>query len=172
MTLLDAKLKTSIIPRDDPSLSLPRYFSALTAMISRFSTSITALGFILLASCYPYDESKDRRPVPKQGQKSVSTPDQQKIKEQRDRMKAREENKTQETVTETAETSPTPNDTVKPPAEEKRVDIPVASKVPGKEGFVFSPFNNKLINVVDIPSGTLVADPTYPATAKKHFRVP
>lgn len=48
----------------------------------------------------------------------------------------------------------------------------VARPVPGKPGFVFSPFNNKIIDVKGIPSGTLVADPTYPASEKKYFRVP
>jgi hypothetical protein len=47
-----------------------------------------------------------------------------------------------------------------------------ARAVPGKEGFVFSPYNNKVIDVRDIPSGTLVQDPTYPASEKKYFRVP
>ena len=48
----------------------------------------------------------------------------------------------------------------------------VASEVPGKPGFVLSPFNNKIIDVRDIPSGTLVADPTYPPSERKYFRVP
>ena len=47
-----------------------------------------------------------------------------------------------------------------------------ARAVPGKEGFVFSPYNNKVIDVRDIPSGTLVQDPTYAASEKKYFRVP
>jgi hypothetical protein len=58
-----------------------------------------------------------------------------------------------------------------PPAEQKR-DFAFANKVPGKEGFVFSPYNNKVVDVRDIPSGTLVQDPTYPAAEKKYFRVP
>lgn len=56
-----------------------------------------------------------------------------------------------------------------PPAKET---VPVARAVPGKAGFVFSPFNNKLIDVEGIPSGRLVADPHYPASEKKYFRVP
>lgn len=48
----------------------------------------------------------------------------------------------------------------------------VARPVPGKPGFVFSPFNNKLIDVKGIPSGTLVQDPTYSPEEKKYFRVP
>ena len=34
---------------------------------------------------------------------------------------------------------------------------------PGKEGFVFSPYNKKVVDVRGIPSGTLVADPMFPA---------
>jgi hypothetical protein len=58
----------------------------------------------------------------------------------------------------------------KPPTEKR--DFAFANKVPGKEGFVFSPYNNKVVDVRDIPSGTLVQDPTYPAADKKYFRVP
>lgn len=58
------------------------------------------------------------------------------------------------------------------PPPEKKSPIPVARPVPGKPGFVFSPFNNKLIDAKGLPSGTLVADPTYPPSEKKHFRVP
>jgi hypothetical protein len=51
-------------------------------------------------------------------------------------------------------------------------EIPVAEAIKGKPGFVFSPFNNKVVDVRDIPTGTLVADPTYPLEEKKFFRVP
>lgn len=49
---------------------------------------------------------------------------------------------------------------------------PVAQAVPGKPGFVFSPFNNKIVDLTGIAPGTLVADPQYPAAEKKHFRAP
>lgn len=49
---------------------------------------------------------------------------------------------------------------------------PVASPVPDKPGFLFSPYNNQIIDVRGIPAGTLVADPTYPAADRKFFRVP
>jgi hypothetical protein len=49
---------------------------------------------------------------------------------------------------------------------------PVAKAVPGKPGFVFSPFNNHIIDLTGIAPGTLVADPQYPASEKKHFRAP
>lgn len=57
---------------------------------------------------------------------------------------------------------------VKPPAGPRPVAIPV----PGKDGFVFSPYNNKVIDVQGFASGTLVADPTYPLSERKFFRVP
>ncbi len=49
---------------------------------------------------------------------------------------------------------------------------PVAEPAPGQPGKVISPFNGKLIDVSGMEPGTLVADPTYPPEAKKHFRVP
>ncbi len=84
--------------------------------------------------------------------------------------------------TPTAETKPSnaatptpsthPKESPKPPAPEKRPEYAVANKVPGKEGFVFSPYNNKVVDVRDIPSGTLVQDPTYTGAGKGYFRVP
>ncbi len=50
--------------------------------------------------------------------------------------------------------------------------LPTARAVPGKPGYVFSPFNNKIIDVKGIARGALVADPTYPANERMHFRVP
>ena len=49
---------------------------------------------------------------------------------------------------------------------------PIAEPVPDKAGFVFSPHSNKVVDVRDLPSGTLVMDPTFPAAEKKYFRVP
>ncbi|MCX6864691.1 MAG: hypothetical protein NTV46_00480, partial [Verrucomicrobia bacterium] len=51
-------------------------------------------------------------------------------------------------------------------------NYPVAATVDGRPGFVASPFNGKIIDVRDVPSGTLVADPTFPASEKKYFRIP
>jgi len=67
--------------------------------------------------------------------------------------------------------APPPPEPPKPP-QPLAAGIPVAKAVPGKPGFVFSPFNNQLINVKDLKSGTLVADPRYPPAEKKYFRVP
>ena len=49
---------------------------------------------------------------------------------------------------------------------------PVAQSVPGKPGFIFSPYTNQIVDVRDILPGTLVADPNFPSAEKKFFRVP
>ncbi len=48
--------------------------------------------------------------------------------------------------------------------------IPVAKWL--KPGFVTNPFNGKVVDVRDIPPGTLVQDPSLPSDAKAYFRVP
>ncbi len=149
----------------------------------RFSTAFAALGCILLASCYPYDESKNKRSAPpKQTQQSMTPAEQQMLKEQRDKVKETEDLVNKEvpkepgteilTTTPPGGTTTPPGETITPPTVEKRTVYPVAIKAPGREGYVLSPFNNKLIDVKDMPSGTLVSDPTYPESAKKFFRVP
>lgn len=138
------------------------------------STVFAALGCVLLASCYPYDESKNKRQPPKQTQKTLTAAEQQKLKEQRERMKEKEDlaNKEMPPAPGTETPPTTLGETVTPPTVEKRSEYPVAMKAPGKEGYVLSPFNNKLIDVKGMPSGQLVSDPTYPESAKKFFRVP
>lgn len=59
-----------------------------------------------------------------------------------------------------------------PPEPAPASTYPIAKAVPGKPNMVFSPFNNRPIDVEGIASGKLVADPTYPASEKKYFRVP
>lgn len=63
---------------------------------------------------------------------------------------------------------PEPKVYAKPPPQE----YPPAVAVEGKPGFVTSPYSGKIIDVNDIPPGTLVADPTYPVEEKKYFRTP
>lgn len=55
---------------------------------------------------------------------------------------------------------------------EVKEGYPVATPVPNKPGFVFSPYNKLVIDVTAIPSGVLVIDPHFPPTEKKFFRVP
>jgi hypothetical protein len=50
--------------------------------------------------------------------------------------------------------------------------IVTASKAPGREGYVLSPFTGKLMLVSGIPGGTVVPDQTCPPSEKKFFRVP
>lgn len=71
-----------------------------------------------------------------------------------------------------APTVPTRTDDPTPTKPDPKPNMQVARPVPGKPGFVFSPFNNKLIDVKGIPSGTLVQDPTFSPEEKKYFRVP
>lgn len=49
---------------------------------------------------------------------------------------------------------------------------PVAEPVADQPGYVKSPYSGKVIDVRGIPAGRLVADPMYPASEKKYFRVP
>lgn len=144
----------------------------------RFLTGFAALGFVLITSCTPYNEHPNKKPTQKTAQKAATAAEQQKIQEQRDLMKQKEElakaeelkNATPETPATTQTTPPT--ETPKLPVEEKRAEYKFANKVPGKDGFVFSPYNNKVVDVRDIPSGTLVQDPTYTGAGKGYFRVP
>ncbi len=151
-------------------------------MNSKFSISLPVLGCLALASCYPIPDGR-RNPQgaglqeEAEERKTVASQDQQKIQAQRDRLKQREQKK--ETTTSsttprerTRESTASNSSTTTKPVEPKRTDYSFANPVPGKEGFVFSPYNNKLVDVRDIPSGTLVQDPTYPAAEKKYFRVP
>jgi hypothetical protein len=166
----------------------------------RLTSSIAALGCALLASCYPVDESaaNNKKPIAKQTatDKTIMSPEQQKIQDKRDAMKAAEKAKKKKERKESEvdtredlpskETSTNDNTESKPSEasdmpkpkdpkeikEPKRPSYPVASKIPGKEGYVFSPYNNKQIDVRDMPSGQLVQDPTYTGNGKGYFRVP
>jgi hypothetical protein len=149
-----------------------------TTMKFRLFTGFAAALCVLLASCYPYQENPPRKKTSRPPSKT-ETAEQVKLKEQETLKKQQEEElkKTQEAAGQTVtppsgETTTTQPQTTTPPAEPKRTDYAFANKVPGKEGFVFSPYNNKVVDVRDIPSGTLVQDPTYPASEKKYFRVP
>jgi len=130
---------------------------------------------LFAASCTPYVEPPPEAPTDPAARKP--TPEEQaKIKEQREKKKKEGEDttKTEDTTPGGEPTEPKttpPGDSTEPKKPEK-VEYKVAKPVPGKTGFVFSPFNNKVIDVKDIPSGRLVADPTYPASEKKYFRVP
>jgi hypothetical protein len=142
---------------------------------------LPASAAILLAtSCQPYVEPPP--PAPADPGARRSTPEEQaKIDKQREEKKKREDglNNSPEGDKKPENGAEGMGDKVPPttgggetkPAPKKE-EVEVARPVPGKPGFVFSPFNNKIIDVKGFPPGTLVADPTYPASEKKRFRVP
>lgn len=137
----------------------------------RLSTAIAAIGCVLLVSCYPVNENPRQQRLPKAPDKTAAAQDAQNLKEQ-DALKQKEQEALAPgNVNADPGTLTPPSDKPKPPVEPKR-DYTFANKVPGKDGFVFSPYNNKVVDVRDIPSGTLVQDPTYPPAEKKYFRVP
>jgi hypothetical protein len=142
---------------------------------------------VIFSSCVPYDENG--RPI--QGQRrtnkngTLTDPRQQEIDAKREEMRkkdeARKEAEKRARSGDLGNEDPNGNGIEKPiidPPDKPIIDKPApknhptAAAVPGKPGFVFSPFNNKVVDVKGIPSGTLVADPQYPASEKKHFRVP
>lgn len=129
--------------------------------------SVTTAALIgLVASCSPY---KEPPPVPptdpahNSGVKKPETPENKTV-----------DNNPNNSGGNTGENPPEkpPTITDPPPKPDPNPSRPVAKRIPGMPGFVFSPFNNKKVDVSDIASGTLVVDPTYPASAKKYFYVP
>ena len=184
MTLLDGKLRKTIIrpapQRVFSAFFIPSHSLSHTTMNLRLLTGFAALGCLLFASCTPYNEQQNKKATRKSAQKTATTAEQQKIQEQRDLMTQKEElakkealaNATPENPAATATQTTPPTQNPSPPVEEKRAEYKFANKVPGKDGFVFSPYNNKVVDVRDIPSGTLVQDPTYTGAGKGYFRVP
>ncbi len=145
-------------------MKLPLYFG------------FAALASLVMVSCTPYDANKQKKKATKKTEQVTETPEQLKAKKlEAAKKKEQQEKKKQETekigAEKTDNGTSTGNDTTNK-GNEKRGDYAFANKVPGKEGFVFSPYNNKVVDVRDIPSGTLVQDPTYAASEKKYFRVP
>ncbi len=171
-------------------------------MNTRIASVISVALCALLASCYPYDEGANRKKTKKSSTSATAPATQAAPTKTEAEKKAEEqklkEMKKKEAATETtsadgasitsadsaessikptdkpaaSSTSTTTSSAEKPATTVKKPEYSYASKVPGKEGFVFSPYNNKVVDVRDIPSGTLVQDPTYPAAEKKYFRVP
>jgi len=52
------------------------------------------------------------------------------------------------------------------------VEVPVAQPVPGRDGYVFSPYGNRVVDCQGLASGTLVYDPYYMEEPRRKFRVP
>ena len=150
-------------------------------MTSRLFTASVLIGGFLFVSCVPYPENQGsgRRPGGNDPNAKVLTPEELEAKK-KDELKKKEEAENKKKQDELAKLNNPDNpdgnssgDTQpKPGPKPPKKDWPFANAVPGKEGFVFSPYNNKMVDVRDIPSGTLVQDPTYPAAEQKRFRVP
>ena len=147
----------------------------------RLISLVLTLVCAFFVSCSPYDERPKKKPIRKPAQSSVTSPAQQNLQQQRDELKTKQEAQVTQAPTEQIPTniappgnSTQPAPTITPPSapEVKRPEYKFANKVPGKDGFVFSPYNNKVVDVRDIPSGTLVQDPTYTGDGKGYFRVP
>jgi len=129
---------------------------------------LAGIACAVIASCYPVEETRikqgpDTPQQPQQPQLTQEQLNQKQLEEQKIRAAEEELRKQQVNVD---------NQTTTPNANLTTSDYPFAKKIPGKAGFVFSPYNSQPIDVRDIPTGTLVQDPTYPASEKKYFRVP
>ncbi len=140
-------------------------------MIERKMIFVACVAGTLMASCTPYPENyrEDQKTPPPPTKGTVSDLEQQKLKEERKKAQQEAERNAAEAAKLEREggtvTPPGPTDPTRP-------DYEFATPVAGKPGFVLSPYNGKMIDVKGMPSGTLVADPTYPASEKKYFRVP
>jgi hypothetical protein len=148
-------------------------------MTSRLLSTSVLLGGVLFVSCVPFPEPGRNDPRKPKPNASVMNPEQQEIQKKKDELKKKEAGKeAKKEKLEKAENDDNPdkmaeaNTPPKTETKKDKKDWPYASAIPGKDGFVFSPYNNKPIDVRDIPSGTLVQDPTYPSTEQKRFRVP
>lgn len=161
-------------------------------------TGLVAISCGLLASCYPYNETPRKKKPRKPQTEQTSQSAEEKAKQEADAAakKAEEEakKKAEEAKQQAGNAIPNPppnpgqgqiqsnpggqpqgaqeHATTQPPQPKPRNEYVYANKVPGRDGFVFSPYNNKVIDVRGYTSGQLVMDPTYPPSEKKYFRVP
>jgi len=151
----------------------------LLAMVRRFIPCLVALASGLLVSCYPYPED----PAPRLAPRATPAPTAHTAPLNHPAPPPDLTPNGGPTLTPTparlqpASPALPQHPSASPAASEKLVespssDVPVAHKAPGKEGYVLSPYNNKLILVRGIPSGTVVPDPASPSSARKYFRVP
>lgn len=139
----------------------------------RLILTLPLISCFTLVSCFPIPRDRPKQKPPETTNNTLTSEEQQKIEEQRELMRQRElEKQNQLTNQEPLPNNQTENTVVEPPTIKPTSDYPFGTPVPGKEGFVFSPYNNKLLDVRGIASGTLVQDTTYPPTEKKYFRVP
>lgn len=156
---------------------------SIRTLIQRLFPCMVALSAVLLGACHPYPEKHPTGRKPNPGAtKPVIVKTEADLLKEKDKLakenakKAAEELKKAEA--EKAKNKPTnigESEKTEPeikPEPPKRAEYEVAKKAPGKEGFVLSPYNKKLIDVRGFKSGDLVRDPTYDPAEKKYFRVP
>jgi membrane-bound lytic murein transglycosylase len=155
-------------------------------MKTSFSLILAAAVAALLSSCYVVPDKPAGRPTraqleqqKKEAEELAKKEAEEKKKQELEAQKKKEReavakgeaeaDKKSEAVTKPqTDDLPTPRQV----APDTKPSYPVAKKAPGKEGFVLSPYNQKLVDVRGIASGKLVRDPTYDPSEKKFFRVP
>ncbi|MCX6878308.1 MAG: hypothetical protein NTW21_31520 [Verrucomicrobia bacterium] len=147
-------------------------------MVLRILPACVGLASGLLVACYPVAEDSPRRPVPRpKPNPPAITPNQQTtlkappVTTPEAVVRNHQASAALPAAGQPKQPSSHPPGNARPPEPAQR-DVPIARKAPGKEGFVLSPYNNKLILVRGIPSGTILPDAAFPASDNKYFRVP
>ncbi|MFD2157378.1 hypothetical protein ACFSW8_00530 [Rubritalea tangerina] len=126
-----------------------------------------------MTSCYypPYEPQKPNQPVAPPAPKDetvINDEGQRQLEEARQRL---ENNGLPSDPANGQLPTTDPNMTGGTGAPAGPTTYPYASKVPGKQGFVFNPYTKNQVDVRGIPSGTLVRDP-YDSDKTHKFRVP
>ena len=120
----------------------------------------------LISACTPYQQTPNPGPQDPNAlgaDPTVTSPEQKQLADAREKAN-RESN--QDPNLNGGDPTPTP-----PPDPGAKKDFPQGIQIPGKDGFVFNPYNNNPVDVRGIPPGTLVRDPQDPNPDHK-FRVP
>lgn len=132
------------------------------------SKLILPLGFVaLIGACAPYppypgDQNRGQQPAPQSPQQTAADEEQRQIDASRRRLEREEARRRQRERDNTTTSRPTT------PSKPK---YPTATAVPGKDGFVFNPFTQNIVDVKGIASGKLVKDPE-DSDPNHKFRVP
>jgi len=124
----------------------------------------------MVGACTPYPEApkkeiEDTAATKTESKKKSTTTTEKKVVKKESTSTATKKAKTN--TTEKKETYPT-RPAIAPVA---KPNYPTATRVPGKEGFVFNPYTHNTVDVKGIASGKLVRDPEDADTSHK-FRVP
>lgn len=144
-------------------------------MNSKILYPLAALSSIAFLACRPYPEPQLKKQTQKPVAQTTPAQNQEKIRQQRAQLKEREQASADNDVGNNVQNSPRDNtESITAPKSETphKKEYSYATPVPGKPGFVLSPYNNKVIDVTGMPKGQLVSDPTYPKSEQKYFRVP